>query len=161
MNLFTFCCCSVTKSCLTLGLQHSRLSCPLSPRVCSNSCPLMVLLANHLIFGCSLLLLPSIFPSITVFSNESAPWWLTQQSICLQCRRPGFDPWVRKIPWRRKWQPTPVLLTGKFHGWKSLVGYSSWGPKELDITEHTAHTLPWKVISFETSPSNFLLDNIH
>ena len=72
MNLFTFCCCSVTKSCLTLGLQHSRLSCPLSPRVCSNSCPLMVLLANHLIFGCSLLLLPSIFPSITVFSNESA-----------------------------------------------------------------------------------------
>ena len=31
--------------------------------------------------------------------------------------RPGFDPWVGKIPWRRKWQPTPVLLTGKFHGW--------------------------------------------
>ena len=35
------------------------------------------------------------------------------------------DPWVRKIPWRRKWQPTPVLLPGKFHGWRSLVGYSA------------------------------------
>src|SRR5574338_627821 len=39
-----------------------------------------------------------------------------------ECRRPGFDPWVRKIPWRRKWQPTPVLLPGKFHGWRSLAG---------------------------------------
>ena len=38
--------------------------------------------------------------------------------------------WVRKIPWRKKWQPTPVLLSGKFHGWRSLVGYSPWGGKE-------------------------------
>ena len=37
-----------------------------------------------------------------------------------------FDSWVRTIPWRRKWWPTPVLLLGKFHGWRSLVGYSSW-----------------------------------
>jgi len=37
--------------------------------------------------------------------------------------------------WRRKWQPTPVLLPGKFHGWRSLVGYSPWGYKELDMTE--------------------------
>ena len=49
--------------------------------------------------------------------------------------RPRFDRWVGKIPWRRKWQPTPVLLLGKFHGWKSLVGYSPWGCKELDTTE--------------------------
>ena len=35
------------------------------------------------------------------------------KSDCLQCRRPGFDPWVGKISWRRKWQPTPVLLPGK------------------------------------------------
>ena len=55
---------------------------------------------------------------------------------CLpQCGRPMFDPWVRKIPWRRKWQPTPVFLPGKFHGWRSLVGYSPWGRKELDTTE--------------------------
>ena len=37
--------------------------------------------------------------------------------------------------WRRKWQPTPVLLLEKFHGWRSLVGYSPWGRKELDTTE--------------------------
>ena len=42
-------------------------------------------------------------------------------------RETRFDPWVRKIPWRRKWQPTPVLFPGKFHGWRSLVGYSPWG----------------------------------
>ena len=40
------------------------------------------------------------------------PWWLRWSRICLQCRRPGFDPWVRKIPWRRKQQPTPVFLPG-------------------------------------------------
>ena len=57
------------------------------------------------------------------------------KSICLQCRRPGFDPWVGKIPWRRQWQPTPVLLLRKFHGWRSLVDYSPWGRKVSDMTE--------------------------
>ena len=42
-------------------------------------------------------------------------------------KRPGFDPWVRKIPWRRKWQPTPVFLPGEAHGQRSLTGYSPWG----------------------------------
>ena len=49
------------------------------------------------------------------------PWWLRRSSVCLQCGRPGFDPWVGKIPWRRKWQPTPVPLPRKSHGWRSLV----------------------------------------
>ena len=44
------------------------------------------------------------------------------------------DPWVGQIPWRRKWQPTPVFLPGESHG-RSLVGYSSWGRKESDTTE--------------------------
>ena len=57
------------------------------------------------------------------------------KSIYLQCRRPRFDPWVGKIPWRRKWQPTPVLLPGKFHGRRNLIGYSPWGRKESDRTE--------------------------
>ena len=48
---------------------------------------------------------------------------------------PGFDPWVRKIPWRREWQPTPVVLPGESHGQRNLVGYSPWGHKESDTTE--------------------------
>ena len=49
--------------------------------------------------------------------------------------RPGFDPWVRKIPWRRKWQPTPILLPEKSYGQGTLVGYSPWGHKKSDMTE--------------------------
>ena len=51
------------------------------------------------------------------------PWWLRGKSVCPQCGRPGFDPWVSKIPWRRKWHPTPVFLPGESHGQRSLVGY--------------------------------------
>ena len=47
----------------------------------------------------------------------------------------GSIPWVKKIPWRKKWQPTPALLLGKSHGLRSLVGYSPQGRKELDTTE--------------------------
>ena len=55
------------------------------------------------------------------------PWWLRRLSICLQCGRPGFDPWVGKTPWRRKWQSAPVSLPGKSHGQKSLVGCTVHG----------------------------------
>jgi len=65
------------------------------------------------------------------------PRWLCDKESACQCRRRGFDPWVRKVPWRRKWQPTPVFLLGRFSGQRSLVGDSSWGHKELDMTEHT------------------------
>ena len=46
-----------------------------------------------------------------------------------------FDPWVGKIPWRRKWQLTPESLPGKSHGQRSLVGCSPWGRKESGTTE--------------------------
>ena len=65
-------------------------------------------------------------------------------STC-QCRRHKrcrFDPWFGKIPWNRKWQPAPVFLPGKFHGQRSLVGYSPWGCKfwaQLSVHAHT-HT---------------------
>ena len=62
------------------------------------------------------------------------------KNIHLQCRTPQFNPWVRKIPWRREWEPTPVFLPGKFRGQRSLVGYSPYGCKELDTTERLAHT---------------------
>ena len=68
-------------------------------------------------------------------SDTGLPWWLRWLSICLQCGRPGFSPWVRKISWRKKWQPTPVFLLGKSHGPRNLGGYSPWGRKELDMTE--------------------------
>ena len=58
-------------------------------------------------------------------------WGSGKESAC-QCRRwrkPGFDPWVRNIPWREKWQPIPVLLPGKSRGQRSLVGYSPHGPR--------------------------------
>ena len=68
-------------------------------------------------------------------SIQGLPWWLRWWSICLQCGRPGFSSWVGKFPWRRQWHSTPVLLPGKSHGWRSLVGYSPWGHKESDTTE--------------------------
>ena len=63
--------------------------------------------------------------------NDSCDSLVDQRIIwSLQSGRPGFDPWVRKILWRRKWQPTPVYLLGEAHGWRSLVGYSPQGRKE-------------------------------
>ena len=60
-------------------------------------------------------------------------------------RETRFDPRVRKIPWRREWQPTPVLLPGKSHGWRSLAGYSPCGLKELDTTERLHfHLCTWR-----------------
>ena len=57
-----------------------------------------------------------------------------KESAC-KYERPGFDPWVGKIPWRREWQTNPVFLPREFHGQRSLVGYSPWDCKELDTTE--------------------------
>ena len=59
------------------------------------------------------------------------PWWLSGKESAFHCRRPRFDPCVRKIPWKRKWQPTPVFLPGKSPGQKSLVGHSPWGLKRV------------------------------
>ena len=50
-------------------------------------------------------------------------------------QEPEFDPWVWKIPWKRKWQPTPVFLSAESHGQRSLAGYSPKDRKELDRTE--------------------------
>ena len=68
------------------------------------------------------------------------PWRLRWQRILLKLRRPGFDPWVRKILWRREWRLTPVLLPGEFLGQRSLVGYSPQCCKESDMTEQLLDT---------------------
>ena len=100
-------------------------------------------------------------------SMDRGAWWATVHSvtksqfillnfpggsvirICLQCgrlrrrrrcKRQGFHPWVGKISWRRKWQPSLVFLLGKLHGQRSLEGYSPWDCKESDMTEWLRHT---------------------
>ena len=55
---------------------------------------------------------------------------------CRRCKRFCFSPWIGKIPWRRKRQPTPVFLAGKFHGQRNLAGYTAWIHKESEATEH-------------------------
>ena len=68
---------------------------------------------------------------------------VAQTVVCLQHSRPRLELWVGKIPWRRKWKPTPVFLPGKFHGQKRLVGYiQSMGHQEWDVTEHLAPSPP-------------------
>ena len=53
--------------------------------------------------------------------------------ICLPCQRYRFDPWVTKIPWKRKWLPTPVFLPGESHGQRSLAGYSPQGQSRTQL----------------------------
>ena len=77
------------------------------------------------------------------FLGGTSDSFLGKQSAC-QCRRGkrhGFDPWVGKILWRTKCQPTPVFFPGKFHGQTSLAGHSPWCHKESDTTENAnTHT---------------------
>ena len=57
--------------------------------------------------------------------------------VCLQCRKPGFNPWVGKIPLEKEMATHSSILAQKSHGWRSLAGYSPWGLEELDVTEAT------------------------
>jgi len=69
--------------------------------------------------------------------------WRSGEEFACHCRRHRrcrLDPWVRKILWRKKWQPTPGFLPGKFHGQRSLAGYSPQSCKESDMTEYTRTT---------------------
>ena len=81
------------------------------------------------------------FPGGSVVKNPPAMQEPQVQSL---------DPWVRMIPWRREWLPTPVFsLPGEPHGQRSLAGYSPWGHKELDMAEHTgAKVTNIKVLKF-------------
>ena len=77
----------------------------------------------------------------------ASQWLSGKKSIC-QCRRHGFNPWEWKITWRRKWQPTRVFLPGKFHGQRSLAGFSPKRCKESDTTEQLSmHTHVCETVS--------------
>ena len=68
------------------------------------------------------------------------------KNLCVQGRRPGFDPWVKKITWRREWLPTPVFLPGEFHGQRRLASHSPWGCKESDTTKWLTLSLQFKTV---------------
>ena len=71
--------------------------------------------------------------------------WASQMALLVKnlpanagdIKRHGLNPWVGRTPWRREWQPTPAFLPGGSHGQRSLMDNSSWGCKELDMTEVT------------------------
>ena len=67
------------------------------------------------------------------------PWWLSSEESACQCRRCGFDPWVGKIPWRRKWQSTPVCLPGLDHGQRSLAIVHKVTKSQTRLKELSVH----------------------
>ena len=87
---------------------------------------------------------------------------------CRRCKRRGFDLWIRKIPWRRVWQPTPASLPGEARGQRSLAGYSPWGGEVghdwvTELLLHPLHPSPcfqYSLVSFYSplidSPSHSL-----
>ena len=98
----------------------------------------------------------------TVLPNKGFHWWLSGKESACQNRRHGFDPWVGKIPWRKKWQPTPVFLPAKSHGQKSLAGInhgvrksqtwlSNWALRWLGNFYHKHHCLMTQLITFTLS----------
>ena len=71
--------------------------------------------------------------------------WVKNLPAMQETQESGFDPWVfGKMPWRRKWQPTPVFLPEKSHGQRSLVGHSLRGHKQQDMTKQpSTHLVIW------------------
>ena len=76
-------------------------------------------------------------------SSLGLPGWLGSKESACRCRRPKFDPWVRKIPWRREQQPTAVFWPGESHRQRSLAGYSPWDHKDSEqlTLQHSVHWL--------------------
>ena len=90
----------------------------------------------------------SFYFSLYLLKYGQLPRWFNGKESTCQCkrhRRARFHPWVWKMTWNRKWQPTPVFLPGKFYEHRSLAGYSQWGCIESDMTEHT-HTQTLTII---------------
>ena len=113
----------VTQSCLTLS----------DPMDCSPPGS-----SVHGIFQARVLEWGAIAFSDSQFSMLSRlPWWLRQQRIHLQYRRPGFDSWVGKIPWRREWQPTPAMDRG---AWQVIVHGVAKSWTQLSDTHTHTHT---------------------
>ena len=112
------CCCSVAKLCLTLCDPMNCVACQASPSFTDPQS----LLSNPLQYSC--------------LENpmHRGAWWATVHGVTKsQTRLSDFSFTFTFMHWRRKWQPIPVFLPGESHGYRSLVGYSTWGHKELDM----------------------------
>ena len=142
--------------------SRCRLNIPFSVPVNSSAliiCSFYVFYATHGIFLSRDL---KVFVPDFAFrpgSLHGSPWWLRWQRITCQSRIGGLDPWVRKIPWRRKWQPATVFLPGEPHGCRSLVGYSPRGHKEWDPTERVNRQLAARGYLGDSEPSGLGTDS--
>ena len=88
--------------------------------------------------------------------NSGLPRQFTGKDSTCQCRRCRFHPWAGKIPWRRKWQPTPGFLPGKSHGQRSLAGYSPWGHKESETAEQLKQQQQLRIVHWMLTSWQFL-----
>ena len=88
-------------------------------------------LQNFVILSKVLSLYCSKHRTCLISNNSSSSWWFIGKESTCQYRSCRFDPWVKKISWRRKWKPTPIFLPGKFHGQRSLGGHSPRGCKRV------------------------------
>ena len=92
--------------------------------------------------------------------NYGHPWWLRSKESARQCRRHWFNPWVGKIPWRRKWQSTPVFLPGKSHWTEEPGGLQSMGSQRVVhewVTKHHHHHLKLSFVFLLTSSCPYKL----
>ena len=112
-------------------ISYSRAMCHFS--ISQNSCFTgnSVCLWKHILLA----ILETLGKLSHRIDNMPVHWWFRRNRISLQCGGPGFDPWVRKISWRREWLPTSVFLLGESHGQKSLVRYSPWSHKETQLSD--------------------------
>ena len=100
-----------------------------------NSCRIVVRSLVAGVLAIKQILVLSLFISMALRGSLKLfglPRWFSGKESACQYQRHGFDPWVGKIPWRRKWQPTPVFLSGESHGQTCLEGYSLWSHQESD-----------------------------
>ena len=123
-----FTCISMSRLCLCLSLSVVSMTVPVSVCTTVSMCLTMCLYACVYVHD---YIHVGVYVYVYVYEWASlvGQWWRT----CLPMQH-RFDPWVRKMPLRRKWQPTPVFLLRKFHGERNLVGYSPWSHKELVTT---------------------------
>ena len=115
--------------------------------------------SQYTVSVCWAFFIPSVLGDSFRWDSFGLLRWLSGKESACHGRRLGFDLWVGQIPWRRKWQPTPVFLPGKFHGQRSRVGYSLRCGKELDTSERaqTPVTQPrtnWRMQGLGTWVSN-------